>query len=332
MCTVHSRMLLGSGLSPRDLWGAWPAQWDSQPGLRGCLGGVGSAEPRLWVPPETPCCFAGAWLIRAPHESHLCRQHGSHSVSVDQSMFENASAAPTPRPRHVPTTAGTLPQPSRPAGSQHLRNLGKAVGAKVNDLLRRKEPAGLPSVGVMEVNASAGAMLGTGQPASEDGAVGLDAFPRLDPPPPVTKKRTPRALKTPQDMLIAPQPAGTSLRSSTEELPEPPAAHPDPAEEQPGMRDLSPPECPGVPSMTSIPEPSGDQPTGALPVPDLIHKGSLESQWRAGERATETSPLMEKPPRRPGLEHEPPGIMAQPDPRTPSWEVEGPHPDLLSFE
>lgn len=102
-------------------------------------------------------------------------QPGSHplsvpfSPSVDQSMFENASAAPTPRPRQVPATAGTLPQPSRPAGSQHLRNLGKAVGAKVNDLLRRKEPASLPSVGVMEVNASAGAMLGTGQLASEDG-------------------------------------------------------------------------------------------------------------------------------------------------------------------
>ncbi|XP_010010157.1 PREDICTED: uncharacterized protein C1orf226 homolog, partial [Nestor notabilis] len=75
-------------------------------------------------------------------------------------------------------------------------NLGKAMGAKVNDLLRRKEPGGLPVVGVMEVNASAGAILGTGQPTSEDG----------DPPPPVTKKRTPRALKTPQDMLIAPQP------------------------------------------------------------------------------------------------------------------------------
>lgn len=86
-------------------------------------------------------------------------------------MFENASAstAPTPRPQHIPAAAGALLQPSRPASSQHLRNLGKAVGAKVNDLLRRKEPAGLPSVGVMEVNASAGAMLGTGQTASEDG-------------------------------------------------------------------------------------------------------------------------------------------------------------------
>lgn len=85
-------------------------------------------------------------------------------------MFENASAstAPTPRPQHIPAVPG-VPQPSRPAGSQHFRNLGKAVGAKVNDLLRRKDPAGLPSMGVMEVNASAGAMLGTGQPAGEDG-------------------------------------------------------------------------------------------------------------------------------------------------------------------
>lgn len=85
-------------------------------------------------------------------------------------MFENASAstAPTPRAQHTPATAGTLPQP-RPTGSQHLRNLGKAMGAKVNDLLRRKELAGLPDVGAMEVNASAGAVLGTGQLAAEDG-------------------------------------------------------------------------------------------------------------------------------------------------------------------
>lgn len=32
-CTAG--MLLGSGLSPWDLWGAWPAQWDPQPGLEG---------------------------------------------------------------------------------------------------------------------------------------------------------------------------------------------------------------------------------------------------------------------------------------------------------
>ncbi|KAF4800757.1 hypothetical protein TURU_040420 [Turdus rufiventris] len=256
------------------------------------------------------------------------------AAEVDQSMFENASAsaAPTPRAQHVPAAAGTVPQPCRPAGSQHLRNLGKAVGAKVNDLLRRREPAGLPDVGAMEVNANAGAVLGAGQPAAEDGAVELDAFPRLEPPPPITKKRTPRALKTPQDMLIAPQPEGTSARSGTEESPEPPTAHPDPTEEQLGMGDLSPPECPGVPSVTGALEPSGDQPTSALPVPDLIHKGSRESQWQVAERATEMSASTEKPSRRPGLEHEPPGSTGRPEPRSPGWEVEGAHPDLLSFE
>ncbi|XP_019474089.1 carboxyl-terminal PDZ ligand of neuronal nitric oxide synthase protein isoform X1 [Meleagris gallopavo] len=239
------------------------------------------------------------------------------SPIVDQSMFENTSAAtaPTPRLQHVPT--GALPQPSRPAGSQHLRNLGKAVGAKMNDLLRRKEPAGPPDVGVMEVNTSAGAALGVGQPASEDGSMGLDAFPRLDPPPPIIKKRTPRALKTPQDMLIAPQPEG----SSTEEPHEPPAAHADPAEEWPGARDLSPAEHSGVLSTTGIPGPSGDQPTAVLPVPDLIHKGGLE-----------TPPRTEKPLREAGLEHEPSGSAGRAEPCTPSREAEGPHPDLLSFE
>ncbi|XP_066180966.1 uncharacterized protein C1orf226 homolog [Sylvia atricapilla] len=246
-------------------------------------------------------------------------------------MFENASAstAPVPRAQHVPAAAGTLPQPCRPSGSQHLRNLGKAVGAKVNDLLRRKELAALPGLGAMEVNASAGAVLGTAQLAAEDGAAGLDAFPRLEPPPPITKKRTPRALKTPQDMLIAPQPEGTSIRSGTQEPPEAPTAHPDPTEEQLGMGDLP---CPGVPSMMGALEPSGDQSTSALPVPDLIHKGSWDSQWQVGERATEMSPSTEKPSRRPGLEHEPPGSTGRPEPRTPGWEVEGTHPDLLSFE
>ncbi|NWH63527.1 CAPON protein, partial [Geococcyx californianus] len=249
-------------------------------------------------------------------------------------MFENSSAgtAPTPQPQHVPATMGAPLQPSRPASSQHLRNLGKAVGAKVNDLLRRKEPAGLPSVGVIELNTNARAMLGAGQPTSKDGAVALDTFPRLDPPPSVTKKRTPRALKTPQDMLIAPQPAGTSPSSSTEEPLRLPTAHLNPTEERRGSKDLFPPECCPVPIITGTPEPSGDQPASALPVPDLIHKGSLESHWRAGERGTETSPCMEKPSQRPRRECEPPGSTGQTEPHPPSREVEGTHPDLLSFE
>lgn len=115
-----------------------------------------------------PCCWQAALGCSAP-ASHLIPTLRSLSFPVDQSMFENTGAAtvPTPRSQHVP--AGATPQPSRPAGSQHLRNLGKAVGAKMNDLLRRKEPAGPPDVGVMEVNTSAGAALGVGQPAREDG-------------------------------------------------------------------------------------------------------------------------------------------------------------------
>lgn len=127
--------------------------------------GTPSQSPKL-----CSCGAAGPALLGSP--SNL-----THILSVplpppvDQSMFENASAgtAPAPRAQHVPAAAGTLPQPCRPAGSQHLRNLGKAVGAKVNDLLRRREPAGLPAVGAMEVNPSAGTVLGTGQPAAEHG-------------------------------------------------------------------------------------------------------------------------------------------------------------------
>lgn len=163
-------------------------------------------------------------------------------------------------------------------------------------------------------------------------AAGLGAFPRLEPPPPITKKRSPRPLKTPQDMLIAPQPEGTATRSGTEEPPKPPTAHADPAEEQLGTGDPSPPECPGISSVMGALEPSGDQPSSALPVPDLIHKGSRESQRQVGERAAEMSPSTGKISRRPGLEHEPPGSTGQLEPRTPGREVEGTHPDLLSFE
>ena len=46
--------------------------------------------------------------------------------------------------------------------SQHLKSLGKAVGAKVNDFLRRKEPSSLGSVGTTEVNKTAGAQLAGG--------------------------------------------------------------------------------------------------------------------------------------------------------------------------
>ncbi|KAH0618196.1 hypothetical protein JD844_017197 [Phrynosoma platyrhinos] len=140
---------------------------------------------------------------------------------VDQSMFENSNTTPMPK---LPVTKPASPHSqSFPGmnlqgqldwgrGSQPLKNLGKTVGAKVNDFLRRKEPTNHNNVGVTEVNKGAGAalscahnMLQEGQHQPE-GQAPNDSIPRLNPPPLITKKRTPRALKTTQDMLIASQP------------------------------------------------------------------------------------------------------------------------------
>lgn len=97
---------------------------------------------------------------------------------VGHSMFENLNASLPPKPQ----SSHSGPQASRsgplgsmePGGpglwvgsSQHLRNLGKAMGAKVNDFLRRREPWGPGSVGAMEVNRTAEAQL-AGAPGGED--------------------------------------------------------------------------------------------------------------------------------------------------------------------
>lgn len=102
-------------------------------------------------------------------------------------MFENLNTALTPKLQ----TSRSFPHLSRPAApspmgpgsatpssaepgapglwvgsSQHLKNLGKAMGAKVNDFLRRKEPSGLSSVGVTEINKTAEAQLAGGADAA----------------------------------------------------------------------------------------------------------------------------------------------------------------------
>lgn len=153
------------------------------------------------------------------------------SPLVDQSMFENSVAQQqspqTSRPgqpsaRRPPASAnpnlgsGSVDSPSS-AGQQRLKNainLGKAVGAKVNDLLRRKEPSHLGDIGVTEVNKSAGAvwtcMDQLNQTSVNSHISSFDSFPRLDPPPPSGKKRLPRALKTTQDMMISSDPVVSS--------------------------------------------------------------------------------------------------------------------------
>ncbi|XP_070817617.1 uncharacterized protein C1orf226-like [Chaetodon trifascialis] len=158
-----------------------------------------------------------------PSEKHF-------SLRVDQSMFENSIAQQqspqTSRPgqasaRRSPASANpnlgssSVDSPSS-GGQQRLKNainLGKAVGAKVNDLLRRKEPSHLGDIGVTEVNKNVGAVWSCMDQFNQTTAnshISLDSFPRLDPPPPSGKKRLPRALKTTQDMMISSDPVVSS--------------------------------------------------------------------------------------------------------------------------
>ncbi|KAM7409299.1 hypothetical protein PAMA_000988 [Pampus argenteus] len=153
------------------------------------------------------------------------------SPLVDQSMFENSTAQQqsplTSRPgqsstRRSPSSANSnlgtnsFDSPSS-GGQQRLKNainLGKAVGAKVNDLLRRKEPNHLGDIGVTEVNKNVGAVWSRmdqiNQTTANSHISAFDSFPRLDPPPPSGKKRLPRALKTTQDMMISSDPVVSS--------------------------------------------------------------------------------------------------------------------------
>uniref|UniRef100_G3TU57 Chromosome 1 open reading frame 226 n=1 Tax=Loxodonta africana TaxID=9785 RepID=G3TU57_LOXAF len=282
------------------------------------------------------------------------------SQSVDHSMFENLNTALTPKLQpsrsfpHLsksaaPSSAALGPVEAGGPGlwvgsSQHLKNLGKAMGAKVNDLLRRKESSILGGVGVMEINKTAGAKLASGADVAsgawlEDERSALqEAFPRLDPPPPITKKRTPRALKTTQDMLISSQPVLSSLEYGTELSPgqlqdSPPTTL--------APRELFPADMSQLEVTVAMAEKGEALPNGevSLSVPDLIHKDSQgESKLKMTERRRASSPdLMERNGLKLSLSPihlaEPPEDGSPPpQARTSSLDSESPHPDLLSFE
>ncbi|XP_063109640.1 uncharacterized protein C1orf226 homolog isoform X2 [Cavia porcellus] len=277
------------------------------------------------------------------------------SPLVDHSMFENLNTALTPKlqsshsfphlSRPVASSSATLSsaEPGGPGlrvgSSQHLKNLGKAMGAKVNDLLRRKEPSTVGDVGVMEINKTAGAHLAGGIDVAlgaspEEERSPSEAFPRLDPPPPVTKKRTPRALKTTQDMLISSQPVLSSLEYGTELSPGQPQDSPPTA--QPISADALPPEATVEMGNRGEALANGEV---SLSIPDLIHKDSQdESKLKATEhRRASSSGLIERNGLKLSLS---PISLAEswedsnpcPRARTSSLDNEGPHPDLLSFE
>ncbi|XP_010593215.3 carboxyl-terminal PDZ ligand of neuronal nitric oxide synthase protein isoform X2 [Loxodonta africana] len=286
--------------------------------------------------------------------------HPAGSPLVDHSMFENLNTALTPKLQpsrsfpHLsksaaPSSAALGPVEAGGPGlwvgsSQHLKNLGKAMGAKVNDLLRRKESSILGGVGVMEINKTAGAKLASGADVAsgawlEDERSALqEAFPRLDPPPPITKKRTPRALKTTQDMLISSQPVLSSLEYGTELSPgqlqdSPPTTL--------APRELFPADMSQLEVTVAMAEKGEALPNGevSLSVPDLIHKDSQgESKLKMTERRRASSPdLMERNGLKLSLSPihlaEPPEDGSPPpQAQTSSLDSESPHPDLLSFE
>ncbi|XP_037681408.1 carboxyl-terminal PDZ ligand of neuronal nitric oxide synthase protein isoform X2 [Choloepus didactylus] len=286
--------------------------------------------------------------------------HPAGSPLVDHSMFENLNTALTPKLQsscslshlsrpvaHSSAVQGSV-EPGGPGlwagSSQHLKNLGKAVGAKVNDFLRRKEPSGLGSVGVMEINKTAGAQLASGVDLAsvtlleDDRSALQEAFPRLDPPPPTTKKRTPRALKTTQDMLISSQPVLSSLEYGTELSPGQPQDSPPSAL---ALREPVPADTSRPDAIVEMVDGGETLPNGevSLSVPDLLHKDSQdESKLKMTEWRRASSPgLMERNGLKLSLS---PISLAEPQEggsppcraRTSSLDNEGPHPDLLSFE
>ncbi|TKS74963.1 hypothetical protein D9C73_009046 [Collichthys lucidus] len=134
-------------------------------------------------------------------ENSIAQQQSPQTSRPGQTSARRSLASSNPNVGSI-----SVDSPSS-GGQQRLKNainLGKAVGAKVNDLLRRKEPSHLGDIGVTEINKN----VGVAHISS------FDSFPRLDPPPPTGKKRLPRALKTTQDMMISSDPVVSSPDSA----------------------------------------------------------------------------------------------------------------------
>lgn len=235
-----------------------------------------------------------------PEDTHLLQL--DHSLSniasslgsplVDQSTFENSNTAPAPKLPPVKSNSlhfrsstpmslrGQSTPFEREDSSQQLKNIGKTFGTKVSDFLRRKESNSHSNLGVTEVNESVGAALSCGDStlpggqAQAERLASTDAIPQLNPPPPLMKKRTPRALKTTQDMLIASQPV---------------VDHTDTTIQEEGQKDA----CQAVRTEeweavwsknNSLTQEGRTSPSKAFDVPDLIHKDNTEPKLNGAYR------------------------------------------------
>ncbi|XP_052415164.1 carboxyl-terminal PDZ ligand of neuronal nitric oxide synthase protein [Carassius gibelio] len=287
------------------------------------------------------------------------------SPIVDQSMFENCNAAEQPKLSFRLASSSTSTDTSagsKTGGSQHLKNalnLGKAMGAKVNDLLRRKDPSSLGDIGVTEVNKNVepvwSSLAEMGHSTARNSHISLDSFPRLDPPPPTGKKRLPRALKTTQDMMISSDPVVASPESSFVSSPD--KIPKDKAELQPESRpeesSLEKPSEPGNRVESQMEKATGlelkNEPTAVvtdqkdsegvdqsqllLSVPDLIHKDNLDPKKLASsETRMASTPCPGKGGCRISVTEGELLGNGTADYRTLSLENEESHPDLLSFE
>ncbi|RXN35531.1 carboxyl-terminal PDZ ligand of neuronal nitric oxide synthase -like protein [Labeo rohita] len=285
-------------------------------------------------------------------------------------MFENCNAAEQPKlnfrqagstlspAASIDTSAG-----SKTGGSQHLKNalnLGKAMGAKVNDLLRRKDPSTLGDIGVTEVNKNVepvwSSLAEMGHTTARNSHISLDSFPRLDPPPPTGKKRLPRALKTTQDMMISSDPVVASPESSFVSSPEKISKdkaelQPEPSPEKPSFEkpsesgdrvDSQTEKTPGLelknePTAVVTDEKNSEDVDPSqllLSVPDLIHKDNLDpKKLAASETRMASTPCPGKGGCRISVtEGELLGNGTVDYRISVNLENEESHPDLLSFE
>ncbi|XP_063282221.1 carboxyl-terminal PDZ ligand of neuronal nitric oxide synthase protein-like isoform X3 [Pelobates fuscus] len=268
------------------------------------------------------------------------------SPLVDQSMFQNTSAAIQPKlqpSRSLSQLTKSTQSSSDPAGvsilvgsTQHLKNLGKAVGAKVNDFLRRRD-TDRGDIGVTEVNKTVAAVLSSSERSlhknvPEGEMSKLDGFPRLEPPPPVVKKRTPRALKTTQDMMISANPV---INNAENHLSFPSAMldiseTPNKSSIEVNRSQDSQHQTDPLPNVKPEPEEQiGVLSEVAFSVPDLIHKENLEASLTAEFPFKIDVNICSS---QDELREEEVNSDYTSWPRTSSMDNESKHPDLLSFE
>ncbi|XP_063796108.1 carboxyl-terminal PDZ ligand of neuronal nitric oxide synthase protein isoform X2 [Pseudophryne corroboree] len=278
------------------------------------------------------------------------------SPLVDQSMFQNSSVAQMPKQQlscsltqlTKPAQSNTeLPGVGILAGStQHLKNLGKVVGAKVNDFLRRRD-TDRGDIGLTEVNKTVASVLYHKERTfshGEEEVSKTDSFPRIEPPPPVVKKRISRALTTTQDMMISPNPV---LSSPEKQAPEKQAISPETVLD----------EANDTTDETAVEENSSQYPPDSLPngraevyvsehienqtevyselslsVPDLIHKEMSDTNLREPSHYPDKRVVRLCLSQEDLIEGETNNSDWSSWPKNSTLDNEGPHPDLLSFD